>query len=78
MVYMYTSMLKLPSLNSFKREEFMQMKINYTINIKKYKYRARWFVATHDTRIREIPGSNPVAGQPSRGFYYGFLNLKIA
>ena len=34
-------------------------------------------VITHETRIREIPGSNPVVGQPGWGFC-GSLNLKIA
>ena len=34
-------------------------------------------MVTHETRIREVPGSNPVAGQPGSGFS-GFLNLKIA
>ena len=33
-------------------------------------------VVTHETRIREVPGSNPVADQPDWGFS-GFLNLKI-
>ena len=32
---------------------------------------------THETRIREIPGSNPVAGQPVE-VLSGFLILKIA
>ena len=34
-------------------------------------------VVTHETRIQEVPGSIPVAGQPGCGFS-GFLNLKIA
>ena len=34
-------------------------------------------VVTHESRIREVPGSNRVAGQPGWGFS-GFLNLKIA
>ena len=34
-------------------------------------------VVTHETRIRDVPGSNPVGGQPGWGFS-GFLNLKIA
>ena len=34
-------------------------------------------MVTHETLIREVPGSNPVAGQLGWGFS-GFLNLKIA
>ena len=34
-------------------------------------------VVTHETRIREVPGSNPVAGQPGEVFS-DFLNLKIS
>ena len=30
---------------------------------------------THETRIREVPGSNPLAGHE---VFSGFLNLKIA
>ena len=29
-------------------------------------------VVTHETRIREVPGSNPVADQPDWGFFRGF------
>ena len=36
-------------------------------------------VVTHETRIREVPDSNPVAGQPNLvEVFSGFLNLKIA
>ena len=37
----------------------------------------RGSVVTHETRIRKVSDSNPVAGQPGRGFS-GFLNFKIA
>ena len=30
------------------------------------------FVVTHETRIREVPGSNPGADQPEWGFCRGF------
>ena len=29
-------------------------------------------VVTHETRIREVPGSNPGADQPDWGFFRGF------
>ena len=35
-------------------------------------------MVTHEIHIREVPGSNPVAGQPGLRFFSGFLNLKIA
>ena len=31
-------------------------------------------VVTHETRIREVPGSNPGADQPDWGFFVIFLN----
>ena len=31
-------------------------------------------VVTHETRIREVPGSNPGADQPDWGFLVVFLN----
>ena len=31
-------------------------------------------VVTHETRIREVPGSNPGADQPDWGFFVVFLN----
>ena len=31
-------------------------------------------VVTHETRIREVPGSNPGANQPDWGFFVVFLN----
>ena len=33
-------------------------------------------MVTHKTRIREVPGSNPVASQPDE-IFSGFLNQKI-
>ena len=33
-------------------------------------------VLTHETRIREVPGSNPGAGQPGWGFFVVFLSHK--
>ena len=32
------------------------------------------YVATHETRIREVPGSNHGADQPDWGFFVDFLN----
>ena len=31
-------------------------------------------VVTHETRIQEVPGSNPGADQPDWGFFMVFLN----
>ena len=31
-------------------------------------------VVTHETRIREVPGSNPGVDQPDWGFFVGFLS----
>ena len=31
-------------------------------------------VVTHETRILEVPGSNPGADQPGRGFFVVFLS----
>ena len=48
------------------------------MNNYKIKYTERGgSMVMHETRIREVPGSNPMVGQPVKVFC-GFLNLKIA